>query len=238
VHSVAFTEVNAGGAAAGKREPRAGIGIIVALSPDNRCLLESGESCAVLIRQTDWSHVVSLCNHNETSVGKTWLDTRGLTRGPQHPPGSPSHSLYVHTVCPGATAQGMLQPGDVLLKVDGEDVFRAPAPHVADLLLGQPGSKVALTVRRSKSDAPGGFEFLDFSVVRARTDPTSARKAVYEAFLSTSQQGTNGKTVISHSHSFTLHFFSVDVIACACPGPIHSPTRTRSHTRTSTNRWC
>ncbi len=49
---MAFTEV-AGGEAKIKREPRAGIGIIVALSPDNRCLLESGEPCAVLIRQTD-----------------------------------------------------------------------------------------------------------------------------------------------------------------------------------------
>jgi hypothetical protein len=132
--------------------------------------------------------------------------------------------LYVHTVCPGATAQGMLKSGDVLLKVDGEDVFRAPAPHVADLLLGQPGSKVALTVRRSKSDAPGGFEFLDFSVVRARTDPTSARKAVYEAFLSTSKQDNNGTTVISRSYFFTLHCFSVDLIAYACLGPKPSPT--------------
>mmetsp|Transcript_42151 Transcript_42151/g.67758 ORF Transcript_42151/g.67758 Transcript_42151/m.67758 type:complete len:180 (-) Transcript_42151:106-645(-) len=121
---------------AAKREPRAGIGIIVALSPDN--------------------------------------------------------SLYVHTVCPGATAQGILADGDVLLKVDGEDVFRAPAPHVADLLLGQPGTKVRLTVRRTKPHGKGigdgDFEFHDVSVVRARTDPVSARKAVYEAFLSTSGQ--------------------------------------------------
>lgn len=58
---MAFTEVNVGGEAKNKREPRAGIGIIVALSPDNRCLLERGEPCAVLIQQTDWSHVVSLC---------------------------------------------------------------------------------------------------------------------------------------------------------------------------------
>ena len=97
-------------------------------------------------------------------------------------------------------------------------MFRAPAPHVADLLLGQvlnasppcagravfsrptkpenltvpplqPGTRVPLTVRRTKED--GSYEFLDVSVVRARTDPVSARKAVYEAFLSTSGQKTD-----------------------------------------------
>ena len=49
---------------------------------------------------------------------------------------NPDSSLYVHTVCAGATAEGLLHAGDVLLEVDGQDVFRAPAPHVADLLLG------------------------------------------------------------------------------------------------------
>jgi len=45
--------VNVGGEAKNKREPRAGIGIIVALSPDNRCLLKSGKPCAVLMQQSN-----------------------------------------------------------------------------------------------------------------------------------------------------------------------------------------
>ena len=37
---------------------------------------------------------------------------------------SPDGSLFVHTVCPGGSAQGMLLPGDVLLKIGSEDVYR------------------------------------------------------------------------------------------------------------------
>ena len=37
---------------------------------------------------------------------------------------SPDGSLFVHTVCPGGSAEGMLLPGDVLLKIGSEDVYR------------------------------------------------------------------------------------------------------------------
>ena len=37
---------------------------------------------------------------------------------------SPDSSLYVHTVCPGGSAEGSLLPGDVLLKIGQEDVYR------------------------------------------------------------------------------------------------------------------
>jgi len=50
--------------------------------------------------------------------------------------------LYVHTVCPGATSEGRLIAGDILLKIDGNNVYKAPATRVADLLLGPPGSEV------------------------------------------------------------------------------------------------
>ena len=33
---------------------------------------------------------------------------------------SPDSSLYVHTVCPGGSAENSLEPGDVLLKIGGE----------------------------------------------------------------------------------------------------------------------
>ena len=57
---------------------------------------------------------------------------------------NPDNSLYVHTVCDGASAEGVLLPGDVLLNIDGQDVFRAPAPHVADLLLGPVSNSVCV----------------------------------------------------------------------------------------------
>jgi len=37
---------------------------------------------------------------------------------------SPDGSLYVHTVCPGGSAEGSLQPGDVLMKIGAEEVYR------------------------------------------------------------------------------------------------------------------
>mmetsp|Transcript_34211 Transcript_34211/g.107172 ORF Transcript_34211/g.107172 Transcript_34211/m.107172 type:complete len:143 (-) Transcript_34211:298-726(-) len=56
--------------------------------------------------------------------------------------------LYVHTVCPGATSEGRLIAGDILLKIDGNNVYKAPATRVADLLLGPPGSEVEIWVQR------------------------------------------------------------------------------------------
>jgi hypothetical protein len=35
--------------------------------------------------------------------------------------------------------------GDVLMRIGKENVYRAPAPHVADLLLGPPGSELEVT---------------------------------------------------------------------------------------------
>ena len=43
----------------------------------------------------------------------------------------PDGSLYVHTVCPGGSAEGSLQPGDVLMKIGAEEVFRY-APNVCN----------------------------------------------------------------------------------------------------------
>ena len=43
----------------------------------------------------------------------------------------PDGSLYVHTVCPGGSAEGSLQPGDVLMKIGAEEVFRY-APIVSN----------------------------------------------------------------------------------------------------------
>jgi hypothetical protein len=55
-------------------------------------------------------------------------------------------SLYVHTVCPGSSAEHYLFPGDILVQIGTKDVYKAPAPFVADLLLGPAGSEFEVCV--------------------------------------------------------------------------------------------
>mmetsp|Transcript_26572 Transcript_26572/g.63131 ORF Transcript_26572/g.63131 Transcript_26572/m.63131 type:complete len:159 (-) Transcript_26572:15-491(-) len=86
---------------------------------------------------------------------------------------SPDNSLYVHTVCPGGSAEGKLLPGDVLVKIGQEDVFCAPPGHVAELLLGRQGSIVEIWVRRPKNPNASELQFTTacVKVVRRRIDP-------------------------------------------------------------------
>mmetsp|Transcript_35070 Transcript_35070/g.56644 ORF Transcript_35070/g.56644 Transcript_35070/m.56644 type:complete len:154 (+) Transcript_35070:195-656(+) len=104
---------------------------------------------------------------------------------------SPDGSLYVHTVCPGGSAEGQLEPGDILLKIGTEDIYRAPAPYVAELLLGPPGTEILLWVRRSSNDGAAenevSFRTQQFQLKRKRTDPQLARRAIREAFEDHSQ---------------------------------------------------
>mmetsp|Transcript_2961 Transcript_2961/g.4814 ORF Transcript_2961/g.4814 Transcript_2961/m.4814 type:complete len:174 (+) Transcript_2961:285-806(+) len=95
---------------------------------------------------------------------------------------NPDGSLFVHTVCKGSSAEGHLQPGDVLMKIGDEDVYRAPAPYVAEKLLGPPGSEVEMWVRRSGPGSGTGFTTHHAKMVRRRTDPTLARQAIQQAF--------------------------------------------------------
>ena len=64
----------------------------------------------------------------------------------------PDGSLYVHTVCPGGSAEGSLQPGDVLMKIGAEEVFRY-APIVQSTLGRAPVgySQFLQSPRRSQS---------------------------------------------------------------------------------------
>jgi len=86
---------------------------------------------------------------------------------------SPDNSLYIHTICPGGSAEGRLLPQDVLVKVGNEDVFCAPPGHVAELLLGPPGSVVELWVRRPKNPNASDLQFTTtcVKVTRKRIDP-------------------------------------------------------------------
>jgi len=96
---------------------------------------------------------------------------------------NPDGSLYVHTVCSASSAEGQLYSGDILMKIGDEDVFRAPAPHVAELLLGEPGTEVTVTVRRSiNHDGQPPFSNHVVRMPRKRTDPELARNAIRKAF--------------------------------------------------------
>ena len=86
-------------------------------------------------------------------------------------------------------------------------------------------------MRRTKPD--GEFEFLDFSVVRARTDPVSARKAVYEAFLSTSGQEIKDKKVLSPCP--IISSFRPAFLACWCQPLCCTKLRARARTHTHTH---
>mmetsp|Transcript_30039 Transcript_30039/g.71250 ORF Transcript_30039/g.71250 Transcript_30039/m.71250 type:complete len:179 (+) Transcript_30039:316-852(+) len=105
----------------------------------------------------------------------------------------PDGSLYVHTVCTASSAEGHLLPGDVLMKIGEEDVFRAPAPHVAELLLGMPGTTVDVAIRRSThGDGSPPFTSHVVSMQRRRTDPELARTALRKAFEDHNKRDQSG----------------------------------------------
>jgi len=106
---------------------------------------------------------------------------------------NPDNSLYVHTVCPGSSAERHLFPDDVLMRIGKEDVYRAPAPFVAELLLGPPGSELEAWVRRKNPSGDPPFTTHCVKMVRRRTDPEMARKSIRDAFEEKSlSRGSSG----------------------------------------------
>src|SRR5690606_5581609 len=66
----------------------------------------------------------------------------------------------------GSPAQAAgLQPGDVILAVDGEDVRNLPLNDVINRILGPAGTEVQLSVLTSETG-----ETLDLTIVRARVE--------------------------------------------------------------------
>ncbi|MFZ5968844.1 MAG: S41 family peptidase [Bacillota bacterium] len=62
----------------------------------------------------------------------------------------------------GAPAQKAgVQPGDTIISIEGQDVSRIPMDTAINLLLGKPGTKVKVSIRRKGHD-----ELLDFTVTR------------------------------------------------------------------------
>ena len=70
--------------------------------------------------------------------------------------------------------------------------------------------------------------------MRARTDPVSARKAVYEAFLSTSGQEIKDKKVLSPCP--IISSFRPAFLACWCQPLCCTKLRARARTHTHTHR--
>eukprot|EP00960_Hanusia_phi_P076161 768523-Hanusia_phi.AAC.9 len=60
-------------------------------------------------------------------------------------------ALVVDGLVPGGSAEasGLLRRGDVLVEVDGMDVYCKPVGQVGPLLLGPPGSRVSLGLTRN-----------------------------------------------------------------------------------------
>uniref|UniRef100_A0A7S0QBH0 PDZ domain-containing protein n=1 Tax=Cryptomonas curvata TaxID=233186 RepID=A0A7S0QBH0_9CRYP len=87
-------------------------------------------------------------------------------------------SMFIHTVCPGSSADGRLLCGDVLVQVGTVDVTSLPAPYVAALLLGAPGTEIEVVVRRP-SEGNAGYRV---KLVRRRTDPENVKKAIDQSF--------------------------------------------------------
>eukprot|EP00960_Hanusia_phi_P048737 759129-Hanusia_phi.AAC.1 len=86
----------------------------------------------------------------------------------------------------------------ILLKIDGNNVYKAPATRVADLLLGPSGSEVERHRRYCHQMLPGrwrsstGIVLTFLQIVRAKTDPQQARTAMNKAYL-TSITSSNDK---------------------------------------------
>lgn len=104
-------------------------------------------------------------------------------------------SLYVHTVCPGSSAEHYLFPGDILMQIGTEDVFRARASTVAELLLGPPDTDIEMWVRRPNPNSNPPFTTHHVKMIRRRTDPALARSSIRAAF----KEAPNPMTAMSPS---------------------------------------
>ena len=87
----------------------------------------------------------------------------------------PSGNMFIHTICPGSSAEGKFQCGDVFMQVDAVDVSHSlPAPYVAALLLGPTGTEIDIVVRRPSE----GNSIHRAKLVRRKTDPENVKRAM------------------------------------------------------------
>jgi C-terminal processing protease CtpA/Prc len=90
--------------------------------------------------------------------------------------------MFIHTICPGSSAEGKFMCGDVLVQIGSVDVTSLPAPYVAALLLGVPGSEIEVIVRRP-TEGNVGYRA---KLIRRRTDPDNVKKAIDQNMASQS----------------------------------------------------
>lgn len=89
---------------------------------------------------------------------------------------APVRPAYVREVITGGPAHAAgVQPGDVLLRLDGRDVSQAGLDVIQDLLRGEAGSKVRLDLRRLSTG-----EVLSVELVRAFVRPPAAEGRVLD----------------------------------------------------------
>lgn len=84
-------------------------------------------------------------------VGMTIIDRDGVVEVVRPFPGTPAHKAG-------------LRPGDRIIKVDDREVVGLTADDVANMVRGQAGTRVKLTVER---DTNGSVQVLEFDLVRA-----------------------------------------------------------------------
>lgn len=82
--------------------------------------------------------------------------------------------LIVSTIA-GSPARDLLRQGDVIVRVDGEDVTRLPLQQAIDLIRGPAGTSVVLSVLRDDDAAP-----LDVPITRARITREFVSSTVFE----------------------------------------------------------
>lgn len=160
------------------RGERAGVGIILALNPDESlyvhtvCPSSSAEHYLFPVSP------FSLCPTTRVPAGEHTAERLDAL---------PCPSSVCLPLQPPASGPPFLTPrawnqGDVLMRIGKEYVYRAPAPYVADLLLGTPGSELEVWVRRQNPNGDPQHTTHCVKMIRRRTDPEMARKSIRNAF--------------------------------------------------------
>ena len=132
---------------------------------------ELGDAAAramVLATGDRWSYYISARDYQsyEEQMSNSYVGV-GITVTSDDDDG-----FSVHAVAPGGPAeQTGVQPGDLLIRVNGQSCAGLSTEQVARLIRGEEGTQVILTLRRQEQE-------LDFSILRTRFQTPVATGAV------------------------------------------------------------
>ena len=113
-------------------------------------LLSLGDAYTAYMEPSEYQQSTSRLNNEYEGIG-AWVDTTGK-------------QLKIISAIPGSPAEKAgLQPGDIVLKVDGKDMAGLDGATVLTKVLGPANTKVLLTIQRQ-----GAAAVLEVSIVRAK----------------------------------------------------------------------